>query len=68
MLLGNATDCPLSDSKAGENKDNSDNSEEGDKDNDWSSQDTSLKAVVLNAMGNDLSLAVYLIPILQRSI
>jgi hypothetical protein len=60
-------DCLTSDSDAGDDEEDSDEDDEMDDDNDWS-QDGDLEAIILKAVGEDLALAAYLIPILHRSL
>jgi hypothetical protein len=63
----------MSESGLSENEEHNDRDEDDDDDDDdddeWSGQDDDIdiEAVVLRALGGDLSLAAYLIPILHRS-
>jgi len=57
----------ISESDAGDDENEEDNEEEEDDDeNDWSGQDDNLEARLVEALGHDLPLAAYLIPLLYK--
>ena len=66
MASGNATEYPTSDSEEDNDDDSSDDGR--NEDDEWSGHDSSVEAIILQAVGDDLPLAAHLIPILHREL